>query len=183
MNAIFLMECNYYVTLSKAPAVSYDQYDDLHKKFLHDHFNVPRDSVINHTVGSSEAFVRLALSGVAYCLIPRLQIIDELESGAIDRYYARLFVVLSNLLAPLATRERGIKRDISSDIKLYPQSLTSVSCWFLQRQSCVRSPVRGIGYVTNCSMIKEHLFSIGLPNEVCTKDVSNVSYSYCLLLR
>ncbi|MEZ8701640.1 LysR family transcriptional regulator ArgP [Vibrio cyclitrophicus] len=72
-----------YVTLSKAPAVSYDQYDDLHKKFLHDHFNVPRDSVINHTVGSSEAFVRLALSGVAYCLIPRLQIIDELESGAL----------------------------------------------------------------------------------------------------
>ncbi|ERM59840.1 MULTISPECIES: LysR family transcriptional regulator ArgP [Vibrio] len=72
-----------YVTLSKAPAVSYDQYDDLHKKFLHDHFNVPRDSVINHTVGSSEAFVRLALSGVAYCLIPRLQIIEELESGAL----------------------------------------------------------------------------------------------------
>ena len=72
-----------YVTLSKAPAVSYDQYDDLHKKFLHDHFNVPRDSVINHTVGSSEAFVRLALSGVAYCLIPRLQIIEELESGVL----------------------------------------------------------------------------------------------------
>ncbi|MEZ9181470.1 LysR family transcriptional regulator ArgP [Vibrio cyclitrophicus] len=72
-----------YVTLSKAPAVSYDQYDDLHKKFLHDHFNVPRDSVINHKVGSSEAFVRLALSGVAYCLIPRLQIIEELESGAL----------------------------------------------------------------------------------------------------
>ncbi|MEZ8632865.1 LysR family transcriptional regulator ArgP [Vibrio lentus] len=72
-----------YSTLTKAPAVSYDQYDDLHKKFLHDHFNVPRDSVINHTVGSSEAFVRLALSGVAYCLIPRLQIIEELESGTL----------------------------------------------------------------------------------------------------
>ena len=72
-----------YVTLSKAPAVSYDQYDDLHKKFLHDHFNVPRDSVINHTVGSSEAFVRLALSGVGYCLIPRLHISEELESGAL----------------------------------------------------------------------------------------------------
>ncbi|CAH6858828.1 DNA-binding transcriptional dual regulator ArgP [Vibrio chagasii] len=72
-----------YTTLRKAPAVSYDQYDDLHKKFLHDHFNVLRDSVINHTVGSSEAFVRLALSGVAYCLIPRLQIIEELESGSL----------------------------------------------------------------------------------------------------
>ncbi|MGF1754171.1 LysR family transcriptional regulator ArgP [Vibrio makurazakiensis] len=72
-----------YSTLTKAPAVSYDQYDDLHKKFLHDHFNVPRDSVINHTVGSSEAFVKLARSGVAYCLIPRLQIVDELSSGVL----------------------------------------------------------------------------------------------------
>jgi LysR family transcriptional regulator (chromosome initiation inhibitor) len=70
-----------YETLKKAPAVSYDQYDDLHKKFLHEHFNVPRDAVINHTVGSSEAFVRIAMSGVAYCLIPRLQIVEELESG------------------------------------------------------------------------------------------------------
>ena len=77
----YFLEGVNYTTLRKAPAVSYDQYDDLHKKFLHDHFNVPRDSVINHTVGSSEAFVRLALSGVAYCLIPRLQIIEELESG------------------------------------------------------------------------------------------------------
>ncbi|MBW3694073.1 LysR family transcriptional regulator ArgP [Vibrio sp. T187] len=72
-----------YHSLTKAPAVSYDQYDDLHKKFLHDHFNVPRDSVINHTVGSSEAFVKLALSGVAYCLIPRLQIVEELASGSL----------------------------------------------------------------------------------------------------
>ncbi len=28
-------------------------------------------------------------------------------------------------------------------------------------------------------MMKVHLLSTGLPNEVCTKDVSNVSYSYC----
>ncbi|HGF7477816.1 TPA: LysR family transcriptional regulator ArgP [Vibrio mimicus] len=70
-------------SLMKAPAVSYDQYDELHNKFLWDYFSVPRDKVINHTVGSSEAFVRLAVSGAAYCLIPRLQIIQELESGAL----------------------------------------------------------------------------------------------------
>ncbi|NGZ12799.1 LysR family transcriptional regulator ArgP [Vibrio aestuarianus] len=78
----FSQGVNFY-TLKKAPAVSYDQYDDLHKKFLHDHFNVPRDSVINHTVGSSEAFVKLAVSGAAYCLIPRLQIEKELAKGAL----------------------------------------------------------------------------------------------------
>ncbi len=70
-------------TLASAPAVSFDQYDDLHKQFLHQYFNVPRDTIINHTVASSEAFVKLALSGVAYCLIPRLQIESELASGAL----------------------------------------------------------------------------------------------------
>lgn len=70
-------------SLIKAPSVSYDQHDELHNKFLWDYFAVPRDQVINHTVGSSEAFVRLAVSGTAYCLIPRLQIMSELESGAL----------------------------------------------------------------------------------------------------
>ena len=32
---------------------------------------------------SSEAFVKLALSGVAYCLIPKLQIEDELACGSL----------------------------------------------------------------------------------------------------
>ncbi|HHF0552357.1 TPA: LysR family transcriptional regulator ArgP [Vibrio diabolicus] len=70
-------------TLAKAPAVSYDQYDDLHKTFLTEHFNVSPDSVIHHNISSSEAFLKVALAGVAYCLIPRLQITDELERGAL----------------------------------------------------------------------------------------------------
>ncbi|GAJ77980.1 LOW QUALITY PROTEIN: chromosome initiation inhibitor [Vibrio sp. JCM 18905] len=70
-------------TLAKRPAVSYDQYDDLHKTFLTEHFNVSPDSVIHHNISSSEAFLKVALAGVAYCLIPRLQITDELERGAL----------------------------------------------------------------------------------------------------
>ncbi|WP_438472072.1 LysR family transcriptional regulator ArgP [Vibrio alginolyticus] len=70
-------------TLAKAPAVSYDQYDDLHKTFLTEHFNVNPDSVIHHNISSSEAFLKVALAGVAYCLIPRLQITDELDSGVL----------------------------------------------------------------------------------------------------
>ncbi|MCS0045673.1 MULTISPECIES: LysR family transcriptional regulator ArgP [Vibrio diabolicus subgroup] len=70
-------------TLAKAPAVSYDQYDDLHRTFLTEHFNVSPDSVIHHNISSSEAFLKVALAGVAYCLIPRLQITDELERGAL----------------------------------------------------------------------------------------------------
>ncbi|MGF1822061.1 LysR family transcriptional regulator ArgP [Vibrio alginolyticus] len=70
-------------TLAKAPAVSYDQYDDLHKTFLTEHFNVNPDSVIHHNISSSEAFLKVALADVAYCLIPRLQITDELDRGVL----------------------------------------------------------------------------------------------------
>ncbi|MEL7413141.1 MAG: ArgP/LysG family DNA-binding transcriptional regulator, partial [Pseudomonadota bacterium] len=48
--------------------------------FLTEHFNVRPDSVIHHNISSSEAFLKMALAGVAYCLITRLQITDELEN-------------------------------------------------------------------------------------------------------
>ncbi|NLS12864.1 LysR family transcriptional regulator ArgP [Vibrio sp. SM6] len=67
--------------LQQAPSVSYDKYDDMHKTFLQEHFNLARESVVNHHVSNSEAFVRLATSGIAYCLIPKLQIQRELEQG------------------------------------------------------------------------------------------------------
>jgi len=67
--------------LIRAPAVAFDQHDDMHERFVHQHFNLPPGSVLKHTVRSSEAFVKLALAGVAYCLIPRQQIEIELEQG------------------------------------------------------------------------------------------------------
>ncbi|GMQ47711.1 LysR family transcriptional regulator ArgP [Vibrio sp. 10N] len=70
-------------TLMKAPAVAYDQHDKMHQKFVSQHFNIMRGNILKHTVRSSEAFVKLAVAGVAYCLIPKLQIQDELESGAL----------------------------------------------------------------------------------------------------
>lgn len=68
-------------TLKQAPAVSYDQHDKLHCDFLSQHFNISPDSVPHHHVASSESFVNLALMGCAYCLIPKLQIEQELKSG------------------------------------------------------------------------------------------------------
>ncbi|KHT38476.1 LysR family transcriptional regulator ArgP [Vibrio sinaloensis] len=67
--------------LECAPAVSYDQYDQMHRQFLQQHFNLSPEAIVHHRVASSEAFVNLALLGVAYCLIPRLQISDELAQG------------------------------------------------------------------------------------------------------
>jgi len=116
----YFLEGVNYNTLTRAPAVSYDQYDDLHKKFLHDHFNVPRDSVINHTVGSSEAFVKLARSGVAYCLIPRLQIIDELESGDLIDITPG-FLLSYRIYWHHWQLESGILKELSQAIIMYAQ--------------------------------------------------------------
>lgn len=68
-------------SLLEAPTLAYDFHDDMNDRFLHQHFNLPKGGVLKHTVRSSEAFVKLALNGVAYCLIPRLQIEEELEQG------------------------------------------------------------------------------------------------------
>ncbi len=68
-------------TALTAPAVVFDHYDHLHQDFLAYHFNTDRHPLVEHKVASSEAFVKLALAGVAYCLIPRLQIESELASG------------------------------------------------------------------------------------------------------
>ncbi len=67
--------------LLKAPAVSFDHKDDMHIKFIERHFNLTGGSYPCHTVRSSEAFVGMACAGVAYCLIPELQIKTELDSG------------------------------------------------------------------------------------------------------
>ncbi|ASI89817.1 MULTISPECIES: LysR family transcriptional regulator ArgP [Vibrio] len=70
-------------SLIKAPAVAFDQHDKMHQRFVNQHFNIMPGSILKHTVRSSEAFVKLAVAGVAYCLIPKLQIQDELASGAL----------------------------------------------------------------------------------------------------
>ncbi|KJY83549.1 chromosome replication initiation inhibitor protein [Vibrio galatheae] len=67
--------------LLRAPAVSFDQYDLQHREFLTEHFNIDPDVIVHHHVASSEAFVNLALMGCAYCLIPKLQIEQELAAG------------------------------------------------------------------------------------------------------
>ncbi len=68
-------------SLLHAPTVAFDYHDDMNDRFIHQHFNLPKGSVLKHTVRSSEAFVKLALTGVAYCLIPKLQIEEELAAG------------------------------------------------------------------------------------------------------
>ena len=68
-------------TLRFAPGVSFDPKDDTHVQFIYQHFGLKAGSYPRHTVRSSEAFVDLACQGVAYSLLPRLQISRELAEG------------------------------------------------------------------------------------------------------
>lgn len=68
-------------SLKMAPAISYDHKDDMHNAYIAKHFKLSADEYYCHTVKSSEAFVSLAKAGMAYCLLPKLQILDELKSG------------------------------------------------------------------------------------------------------
>ena len=64
-----------------APAISYDHKDDMHVRFIAQRFDLAASEYYCHSVRSSEAFVALAKQGVAYCLLPKLQIAHELASG------------------------------------------------------------------------------------------------------
>lgn len=68
-------------SLKMAPAISYDHKDDMHVRFIAKHFALASSEYYCHSVRSSEAFVELAKQGVAYCLLPELQIKDELARG------------------------------------------------------------------------------------------------------
>ncbi len=68
-------------SLKMAPAISYDHKDDMHVRYIARHFNLSANQYYCHSVRSSEAFVELVKQGVAYCLLPKLQIEQELASG------------------------------------------------------------------------------------------------------
>jgi len=70
-------------SLKYAPGAAFDQKDDMHIKFIEQHFGLKGGSYPCHTVRSSEAFVELVKQGAAYSLIPELQIKSELSSGEV----------------------------------------------------------------------------------------------------
>lgn len=68
-------------SLLRAPAVAYDQKDNMHINYIEQVFGLQSGTYPCHTVRSSEAFVDFAKQGLAYCLIPKLQIEAALASG------------------------------------------------------------------------------------------------------
>jgi len=109
-------------TLKMAPGVSYDHKDDMHLRFISEHFNLASSEYYCHTVRSSEAFVELAKQGVAYCLVPELQVEKELANGElvnlcpekqlIETLYWHSWVLI-----------KGINKKITEEIISYGQKL------------------------------------------------------------
>ncbi|WP_024872350.1 LysR family transcriptional regulator ArgP [Tolumonas lignilytica] len=99
--------------LRKAPGVAFDQRDDMHISFIEQHFGLPPGSYPCHTVRSSEAFVALAKAGAAYCLIPKLQISRELESGELIELMPETPLRERGLYWQRWALERGMYRQIS----------------------------------------------------------------------
>lgn len=66
--------------LLKAPAVIFDNKDNLHSRYLKHFFNIA-DSVANyHKLPSVEGFRQFALLGYAYALVPKIDIVSDLKS-------------------------------------------------------------------------------------------------------
>ncbi|MFM2485443.1 LysR family transcriptional regulator ArgP [Celerinatantimonas yamalensis] len=67
--------------LRVAPAIAYDQRDDMHFQYIDRFFGLKSGDYPCHTVRSSEAFVSMATAGYAYCMISRQQIVKQLASA------------------------------------------------------------------------------------------------------
>ncbi|WP_461538381.1 LysR family transcriptional regulator ArgP [Spongorhabdus nitratireducens] len=65
----------------QAPFMSFDTYDDLHQRFLEQHFSLPPGATPGHRVRSTEAFTIMAKEGIACGVIPKMMIEKELENS------------------------------------------------------------------------------------------------------
>ncbi|MDP2561146.1 LysR family transcriptional regulator ArgP [Psychrobium sp. 1_MG-2023] len=109
-------------SLKLAPGISYDTVDDMHVKFIEQHFKIEAKDYFCHSVRSSEAFVALAKQGAAYCLVPELQVKAELEQGLLVNLCPDK-VLTQSLYWHSWVLVKGINKQISKEIVRYGQML------------------------------------------------------------
>lgn len=112
--------------LLHAPAVVFNQYDHMHEQFIQNHFSLSMASVAKHTVRSSEAFVKLAELGVAYSLIPKVQIEQELKDGKLVNITPK-YCIQNSLYWHHWQLESGVLKQLSDSIinkarQVFPQT-------------------------------------------------------------
>jgi LysR family transcriptional regulator (chromosome initiation inhibitor) len=102
-------------SLKMAPAISYDHKDDMHVRYIAKHFNLAAAEYYCHSVRSSEAFVALVKQGVAYCLLPKLQIANELDSGQLVSLCPE-YTLVETLYWHSWVLVKGVSKQISENI-------------------------------------------------------------------
>jgi len=111
-------------SLKMAPAISYDHKDDMHVRYIAKHYDLAASEYYCHSVRSSEAFVELAKQGVAYCLLPELQIKNELRSGELIKLCPEKQLI-ETLYWHSWVLVKGINKKISQEIINVGQRLLS----------------------------------------------------------
>jgi len=102
-------------SLKMAPGISYDHKDDMHVRFIAKNFDLAASEYYCHSVRSAEAFVELSKQGVAYALLPELQIKNELASGELVKLCPEKQLV-ETLYWHSWVLVKGINKKISQEI-------------------------------------------------------------------
>lgn len=110
------------VALTKAPGVIFDQSDSMHLDYIEQHFGIKAGQYPCHTVRSSEAFVDMALAGIAYCLLPHNQAQQHLDAGDLVDLAPQLHLQHS-LYWHSWVLEKGIHKAISEQVINYGKSV------------------------------------------------------------
>lgn len=110
------------ISLTMAPGISYDHKDAMHVRYIAKHFDLAASEYYCHSVRSSEAFVELAKQGVAYCLLPELQIENELTSGELVKLCPEKQLI-ETLYWHSWVLVKGINKKISQEIIRVGQAL------------------------------------------------------------
>ncbi|MCK6264391.1 LysR family transcriptional regulator ArgP [Vibrio sp. ZSDE26] len=102
--------------LMSAPAVIFDQYDEMHHRFLEAHFGLKEGQWRYHTLRSPEAFVTMAELDIGYGMVPDLMIEERLISGELvdllpEHGFAR------DLYWHRWALEQGILAEVTKEVK------------------------------------------------------------------
>jgi LysR family transcriptional regulator (chromosome initiation inhibitor) len=109
-------------SLKMAPGISYDHKDDMHVRFIAQHFDLAASEYYCHSVKSADAFVELSKQGVAYALLPELQIKNELTSGELVKLCPEKKLV-ETLFWHSWVLVKGINKRISQEITRVGQTI------------------------------------------------------------
>lgn len=68
-------------SLQRAPAIAFDQHDDIHLHFLSEFYQLQKGQYLCHTIRSSQAFVDLTLASGAYSFNSAFSVHKHIQSG------------------------------------------------------------------------------------------------------